>query len=94
MPGREAIPKVSNWGRWGQDDEKGTANFITPEVIVAAAQLVKKGAVFCCCIPIDQNGPVFPTRTPPQRFMSILNVPLNEVGLAGSAIANDDNITM
>ena len=94
MPGREAIAKVSNWGRWGKADEKGTANFITPEVIIAAAQLVKKGAVFCCCIPIDQNGPVFPTRTPPQRFMSILNVPLSEVGMAGSAIANDDYITM
>ena len=48
MPGREAIPKVSNWGRWGADDEKGTANFITPEVIVAAARLVRKGQVFCC----------------------------------------------
>ena len=36
MPGREALPKVSNWGRWGKDDEKGTANFITPEVIVVS----------------------------------------------------------
>ena len=94
MPGREAIPKVTNWGRWGKDDEKGTANFITPEVIVAAAKLVRRGAVFCCCIPIDKDGPVFPTRTPPQRFMSILNVPVKEVGLAGSAIANDDYISM
>jgi kynurenine formamidase len=94
MPGREALPKLSNWGRWGKEDEKGTANFITPEAIVAAAQLVKKGKVFCCCIPIDQAGPVFPTRTPAQRFMSILNVPVKEVGLPGSAIANDDYITM
>ena len=22
--------KVSNWGRWGPDDERGTVNFITP----------------------------------------------------------------
>jgi len=94
MPGREALPKVSNWGRWGKNDEKGTANFITPEVIMAAAKLVKKGKVFCCCIPIDQAGPVFPTRTPAQRFMAILNVPLKELGLPGAAIANDDYITM
>ena len=59
MPGREAMSKVTNWGRWGKDDEKGTANFITPEVIVAAAKLVKKGRVFCWCIPIDQVGAVF-----------------------------------
>src|SRR5206468_12743843 len=93
MPGREALPKVSNWGRWGKDDEKSTANFITLEVIMAAAKLVKKGKVFCCCIPIDQAGPVFPTRTPAQRFMAILNVPLNELGLPGAAIANDHDIT-
>lgn len=94
MPGREAMPKISNWGRWGKEDEKGTANFITPEVIVAAAKLVRKGKIMCCCIPIDQAGPVFPTRTSAQRFMSVLNVPIQDIGLPGSAIVNDDYITM
>ncbi|MBI3248876.1 MAG: cyclase family protein [Deltaproteobacteria bacterium] len=94
MPGREAMPKLSNWGRWGKDDEKGTANFITADVIVAAAKLVRKGKVMCCCIPIDQFGPVFPTRTSAQRFMSVLNVPIKEIGMPGSAIVNDDYITM
>jgi hypothetical protein len=32
--------KLRNWGRWGPDDEIGTLNFITPEKIVKAAQLV------------------------------------------------------
>jgi len=94
MPGREALPKISNWGRWGKDDEKGTANFITPEVIVAAAKLVRKGKVMCCCIPIDANGPVFPTRTSARRFMSVLNVPIKEIGMPGQAIVNDDYIIM
>jgi len=94
MPGRDALPKISNWGRWGKDDEKGTANFITPEVIVAAAKLVRKGKVMCCCIPIDQFGPVFPTRTSAQRFMSVLNVPIKDIGMPGQAIVNDDYITM
>ena len=31
--------KLSNWGRWGKDDEKGTTNLITPERVVAAAML-------------------------------------------------------
>jgi kynurenine formamidase len=88
------MPKLSNWGRWGKDDEKGTANFITPEVIVTAAKLVRKGKVMCCCIPIDQFGPVFPTRTSAQRFMSVLNVPITEIGMKGQAIVNDDYITM
>lgn len=94
MPGREAMPKLSNWGRWGKDDEKGTANFITADVIVAAAKLVRKGKVMCCCIPIDQFGPVFPTRTSAQRFMSVLNVPIQDIGMPGQAIVNDDYITM
>ena len=35
--------ELSNWGRWGKDDEKGTLNLITPEKRKAAAALVKDG---------------------------------------------------
>jgi len=34
---------LSNWGRWGSDDEKGTLNFISPETRVSAAELVQTG---------------------------------------------------
>ena len=33
--------RVSNWGRWGADDERGTLNFITPDVVKRAAGLVR-----------------------------------------------------
>jgi hypothetical protein len=46
-----------NWGRWGTDDERGTLNFVTPDKLIAAAQLVKKGKVFDLGIPFDVNGP-------------------------------------
>lgn len=49
--------KLSNWGRWGKDDERGTTNLITPERIAAAAKLAKTGKVFDLGIPFDQNGP-------------------------------------
>jgi kynurenine formamidase len=42
----EAAEKLSNWGRWGADDQLGTLNHITPEAIVAAAGLVKRGKAF------------------------------------------------
>lgn len=42
----EAAKKVTNWGRWGEDDQIGTLNNITPTDIVAAAGLVKKGQTF------------------------------------------------
>ncbi len=32
-----------NWGRWGNDDEVGAINLITPEKSVAAARLVRSG---------------------------------------------------
>ena len=32
-----------NWGRWGDDDQKGAINLITPEKSVAAARLVRSG---------------------------------------------------
>lgn len=35
--------ELSNWGRWGDADEKGTLNLITPEVRKAAAGLVTEG---------------------------------------------------
>lgn len=34
---------LSNWQRWGADDELGSLNLITPETRVAAAGLVKTG---------------------------------------------------
>jgi kynurenine formamidase len=35
--------ELSNWGRWGRDDELGTLNLITPAKRRAAAALVREG---------------------------------------------------
>src|ERR1700740_372024 len=35
--------ELSNWGRWGKDDELGTLNLITPAKRKQAATLVKEG---------------------------------------------------
>jgi kynurenine formamidase len=42
----DASKKISNWGRWGDDDQIGTLNNITSADIVGAAGLVRKGKVF------------------------------------------------
>ncbi|MEM3627851.1 MAG: cyclase family protein [Candidatus Bathyarchaeia archaeon] len=52
--------KVRNWGRWGADDQVGTVNFVTPEKIVKATHLVKKGKVFSLALPFDRFGPQKP----------------------------------
>lgn len=37
------MKELSNWGRWGKDDQIGTLNLITPEKRVQSAALVKSG---------------------------------------------------
>ena len=49
--------RLRNWGRWGADDEKGTLNFVTPDRLVAAGKLIRKGVIFDLGIPFDANGP-------------------------------------
>jgi len=38
-----AMEELSNWGRWGDTDEKGASNLITPEKRIQAAALVREG---------------------------------------------------
>jgi hypothetical protein len=35
--------ELSNWGRWGKDDQKGALNLITPAKRKEAAALVREG---------------------------------------------------
>lgn len=37
------LPEITNWGRWGDDDQRGTLNFITPAHRQAAARAVRLG---------------------------------------------------
>ena len=65
---RETGKRCRNWGRWGPDDERGTLNYITPDAIVEAARLVKRGAVFSLAIPFNAKGPQI---NQPRRFNPI-----------------------
>jgi len=44
---------LSNWGRWGEDDQLGTLNLITREVTAAAAATVCVGRTVSCARPLD-----------------------------------------
>lgn len=37
--------ELSNWGKWGPDDERGSLNFVTPKKTVDALRLAKDGVV-------------------------------------------------
>jgi kynurenine formamidase len=44
---------LSNWGRWGGEDQLGALNLITPDVTAAAAATVRTGRTVSCARPLD-----------------------------------------
>ena len=47
----EWMTSLSNWGRWGDDDQMGCLNLITPEKRKQAAALVRDGVTVSCARP-------------------------------------------
>jgi kynurenine formamidase len=58
----EIFEAVKNWGRWGDDDELGTLNYITPDMVRAAAGLVRSGRQVTMAITMNKTaGPDNPS---------------------------------
>lgn len=51
-----------NWQKWGPDDQRGTLNYLTEEVVARAATLVRSGRVFPLAIPLRAKAPIWPGR--------------------------------
>jgi kynurenine formamidase len=65
------IDSMSNWGRWGIDDERGALNLITPARVLAAVQLAQLGIVVACGRTVEFAPKINPTEAPlpPLHFM-------------------------
>lgn len=50
----QLMQDISNWGRWGKEDELGTLNLITPAVRKAAAELVKEGVTVSMSLDLNK----------------------------------------
>ena len=48
--------EVKNWGKWGDDDELGTLNYITPDKVAAAAAPRPQGPLRLDGDPDQQAG--------------------------------------
>ena len=88
--------KVKNWGRWGEDDERGTVNFITDEVLREAVNSIRSGKRFSLAFPLKQQGGLqlgsMPGRINPLRTMVQLNTPV--IGDPSLFCTSDDVVTM
>nr|WP_300500678.1 cyclase family protein [uncultured Rhodococcus sp.] len=46
-----------NWGKWGEDDVRGTMNYLTDDLRAAAGSLVRRGSSFSLSQSFDMDGP-------------------------------------
>jgi kynurenine formamidase len=87
--------QVRNWGRWGDDDELGTLNLITDEVVRRAAADVRTGRRFSLAVDLRLDGlqtGVIPGRINPLRTMLQINHPLTRD--PARVCTSDDVVTM
>ena len=77
--------KISNWGRWGKDDQRGTLNLLTPGLIAKAAALVKRGKTYKLAIPVGPHGAV----VSPSNQTSHTTTVRHDQGRKGRSIAVD-----
>ena len=63
------VESVTNWGRWGDEDELGTVNFINPAKRKQAAALVRTGVAVSCARPIV-TGSAIDAPSPPIHYMT------------------------
>lgn len=90
----EIAKRVNNWGRWGPDDELGTLNLITDEVVREAAATVRTGRRVPLALPLRQDGVqtgMIPGRVNPLHVMVQIN---QELFGPGTVACSDDAVTM
>ena len=62
LPVRAGAPAGAAWGVFGDDDEVGTINLLTPDRVVAATSSIRTGKVFALNLPINIPDPPLFTR--------------------------------
>ena len=63
------MDSLSNWGRWGKDDQMGTLNLITDAKRTQAAGLVKEGISVTCSRLVVPEIAADVTTIPPLHYM-------------------------
>jgi kynurenine formamidase len=94
---RQLAQRVSNWGRWGPDDQRGTLNLITPEATRRGAAAVRTGDAYSLAIPFDSTGPQWEGNGMPDRVNPELQTHTVKVAFTGDPAdftTTDDSFRM
>jgi kynurenine formamidase len=87
--------EVSNWGRWGDDDERGTLNLIDEAAVARGLAVARTGTRFSLAIRLDDTGPqvgTIPGRINPLHAMVAINTAYT--GDPSDFCASDDTLTL
>lgn len=95
-------PEGSTWGDFGEDDQLGRLNLLTPDKVLEGVREVREGLAFCLSMPLDFPGGAIlnPRRHPPQLSPTLqdgcpcLNYPLLRLDGRNTDLLCDDQVTM
>ncbi len=77
----EVAARVSNWGRWGEEDQVGTLNLIDDEARLRGVASVRSGTAYALGLPLSADEGIqmgfVPGRVNPNRTMICINNPLS-----------------
>jgi kynurenine formamidase len=80
-PFAEVAARIRNWGRWGDDDQIGTLNFIDEAARRRGVGAVRSGKAFALGLPLSEAEGIqagfIPGRVNPARSMIQVNEPLS-----------------
>jgi kynurenine formamidase len=95
-------PEGSTWGDFGEDDQLGRLNLITPEKVKQGIAEVHEGLSLCLSMPLDYPGGnvLNPRRHAPQVSPTLqdgcpcLNFPLWKLDSRNTDVLSDDQVTL
>ncbi|QQS25630.1 MAG: cyclase family protein [Actinomycetota bacterium] len=92
---QQLAARVSNWGRWGDDDRRGTLNLVDEAAVARGLAAARQGRTFSLAMPFDADGPqlgFIEGRVNPELTMVAVNHSLT--GDPGDFTTSDDAVTM
>ncbi len=93
---RKTAAQVSNWGRWGPEDQLGTLNLVDRAARLRGMAAVRDGAAFPLGLPLSEKEGIqagfVPGRVNPARSMISVNEPLSDD--PGWICSSEDVVTM
>jgi len=77
----------TNWGRWGNNDQRGMLNLLTPERVMKSFGLASAGKVYSLGAPVGRDGPVHASRNTTWHLVNSIN---NDSSAGGGGGGADD----